>query len=65
MAEDEMVRQYHQLNGREFEQTLGGWRTGGPGMLQCMGLQKVGYVLVAEQQQQVLLTQFPFLSLLP
>ena len=23
MAEDEMVRQHHQLNGHEFEQTLG------------------------------------------
>ena len=23
MAEDEMVREYHQLNGYEFEQTLG------------------------------------------
>ena len=23
MTEDQMVRQYHQLNGHEFEQTLG------------------------------------------
>ena len=35
--EDEMVGWHHQLNGHEFEQTLGEWRTGKPGMLQFMG----------------------------
>ena len=32
-AEDEMVREHHQLNGHEFEQTLGD--TGGQGSLVC------------------------------
>ena len=63
-TENEMVRLHHQLKGREFEQTLGGWRTGGPGMLQCMGLQRVRHILVTEKQQ-VLLTQSLFISLLP
>ena len=38
-AEDEMFGWYHWLNGHEFEQTLGEWRTGKPGVLQSMGLQ--------------------------
>ena len=32
-AEDEMVRYHHQLNGHEFEQTLG--HSGGQGSLAC------------------------------
>ena len=32
-AEDEMVRQHHRLNGREFEQTLGDGE--GQGSLAC------------------------------
>ena len=33
MAEDEMVRKHHQLNGHEFEQTLGD--SGGHRSLAC------------------------------
>ena len=33
MAEDEMVREHHQLNGHEFEQTLGD--SGGQRSLVC------------------------------
>ena len=33
MAEDEMVKQHHQLNGHEFEQTLGD--SEGHGSLAC------------------------------
>ena len=44
MTEDEMVGWHHQLNGHESEQT--------PGMLQSMGLQRVGHNFVIEQQQQ-------------
>ena len=38
-TEAEMVRQHHQLNGYEFEQTLGDGegQTGKPGVLQSMG----------------------------
>ena len=41
MTEDETVGLHHQLNGQEFEQTLGG--TEGQGGLQSMGLQRVGH----------------------
>ena len=42
MTEDEMVREYHQLNGYELEQTLGDrWRTEEPSMLQSMGSQTI------------------------
>ena len=34
-AENEMVRQHHQLNGHEFEQTPQ-WRTEEPGVLQSL-----------------------------
>ena len=44
MAEDEMVGWYHRLNGHEFEQALGnGEGQGKPGVLQSMGLQRVGH----------------------
>ena len=50
-TEDEMVGWHHQLNGHEFEQTLGDGegqgRTGKPGMLQS---QTVGCDLATEQQ---------------
>ena len=36
MTEDDMVEWHHQLNGHEFEHTLGK-----PGVLQSMGLQRV------------------------
>jgi len=40
-AEDEMVRSHHQLNGHEYEQTLGDRElgTGKPGMLQSSSVQ--------------------------
>ena len=41
VAEDEMVRLHHQLNGYEFEQILGQRRTGEPGMLQSTGSLRV------------------------
>ena len=39
-----MVGWHHRQNGYEFEQALssGGW-TGKPGVLQSMGLQKMGH----------------------
>jgi len=48
-----MVRQHHQLNGHEFEQTTGDKE--GQGSLVCfqfMGLQRVRHNLASEQQQQ-------------
>ena len=44
---------HYRLNGHEFEDTLRQWRAGKPGVLQCMGWQRVGQNLVAEQQQIV------------
>ena len=52
LTEDEMVGWHHQLNGHEFEQTLGDGE--GQGSLACChpwGC-RVGYDLVTEQQQQ-------------
>ena len=43
ITEDEMVELYHWLNRHEFDQALGLWWTGKPGMLQSMGWQRVGY----------------------
>ena len=52
-AEDEMLDSYHQLNGHEFEQTLGDfWRTGKPGVLQSTGWQRVQCDLATGQQQR-------------
>ena len=49
-----MVRQHHQFNGHEFEQTLRD--SEGQGSLVChrkpMGSQRVGHDLATEQQQQ-------------
>ena len=43
MTEDEVVGWHHQLNGHKFEQTQGDDEgQGKPGMLQSMGLQRVG-----------------------
>ena len=53
-AGEMMVRQYHQLNGHEFEQTLGDsklWRRAEPALLQFMGLKSYGHHLVPEEQQ--------------
>ena len=52
-AEDEMVGQHHQLNGHEFEQTLGD--SEGQGNLVCYspwGPQRIGHNLVTEQQHK-------------
>ena len=48
-----MVGSPHQLNGHEFEQTLGDSEGQGglPGMLQSMALQRVGQNLLTEKQQ--------------
>ena len=48
-AEDEMAGWYHWLNGHESAQTPWQWRTGKPGTLQSMGLQRVGHNLTNEQ----------------
>ena len=42
MTEDEMVGWHHRLNGHKFEQAGNWWWTGKPGVLQSMGLQRVG-----------------------
>ena len=49
MTEDEMVGWHCRLDGHEFEQGLGVdlW-TGKPGVLQFMGLQRVGHDCVTE-----------------
>ena len=51
MTEDEMVGWHHQLNGHEFEQTLG--NSEGQGSLVCCSLWscRVGHDLVTEEQQ--------------
>ena len=46
-----MVGWHHQLNGYKPEQTQRDRRTGEPGMLQFLGLQRVRHNLVNEQQQ--------------
>ena len=44
MTEDEMFGWHHQLDGHEFEQVPGtGEWIGWSGMLQSMGLQRVGH----------------------
>ena len=52
MTDDEMIRQHHQLNGHEFEQTLR--RTGKPGVLQSKGSQRIRHNLATEQQQVII-----------
>ena len=51
MAEDEMVRKHHQINGQEFEQTLG--ESGGERSLACCSPWscRVRYGLSTEQQK--------------
>ena len=56
MTEDEMVGQHHRLSGREFEQTPGDSEgQGKPGVLQSVGLQRLGHDLAPEQQGPKLL----------
>ena len=46
-----MVGWHHQLNGHEFEQTLGdSLKAGKPVVLQSMGLRRVRQPLATEQQ---------------
>ena len=51
MAEDEMVRQHHQLNAHRFEQTLGD-SDRGAWHAAVLGLPRVGHNLVTYQQQK-------------
>ena len=51
MTKNEMVGWYHWLIGHEFEKTSGdNWRTGKPGVLQSVGLQRVRHNWATEQQ---------------
>ena len=52
MTEDEMAGWYHQLNGHEFEQTLGD--TKGQGSLACYSPwgRRIRHNLATEQQQR-------------
>ena len=43
MTEDEMIGWHHRLSGHEFEQARGVEWTGKPGVLQSIGLQRVGH----------------------
>ena len=48
-TEDEIAGWHHQLDGHEFGWTLRfRWRTGRPGVLQFMGLQRAGHYWVTE-----------------
>ena len=49
MTEDEVVGWHHGLNGHEFEQAPGvGDAQGKAGMLQSMGLQRIGHYCMSE-----------------
>ena len=43
MTEDEMAEWHHRLNGCELSELGSWWGTGRPGVLQFMGLQRVGH----------------------
>ena len=43
MAENEIVRRHHPLSGCGFEETGREWRTEEPGVVQSMGLPRVGH----------------------
>ena len=62
-----MVRQHHQLNRHESEQTPGD--SGGQRRLACcmqsMGLQRVGHDLVTEQQQEQIYRPYSILTTCP
>ena len=51
VAEDEMVKWHHWLNGWVWANSGRYWLTGKPGGLQSMGSQRVGQDLLIEQQQ--------------
>ena len=57
-TEDEVIGWHHRLNGHEFEQTLGDSEgQGKSGVLQSMGLQRVGHNQVTEQQECPICTE--------
>ena len=43
VTEDEMIGWHHRLNGHEFEHSGSWWWIGKPGVLQSIGLQRVGH----------------------
>ena len=49
-SEDKMAGWHHQYNGHELEDFARQWGTERPGLLQSMGLQRVGHNWVTEQQ---------------
>ena len=49
MTEDKIVGCHHRLNGQDFEQTLEIVMDRESGVLQSMGLQRVGYNWATEQ----------------
>ena len=51
-SEDEMAGWHHQRIDMHWANFKRGWGTGRPGVLQSMGLQRVGHNWVNEQQQQ-------------
>ena len=51
-TENEIVGWHHQAYGHEFEQA--------PGVLQSMGLQRVGHNIVNKKQQQKIYSLLPF-----
>ena len=62
-TQDEMLGWHHPLNGHEFERL---WRTGKPGVLQSMVLQRVGHDWATRQQNHLagsILCPLPQLSL--
>ena len=52
MTVDEMVGWHHRLNGLEFEQIWEIVKDREPGVLQSMGLQRVGHNLATEQEEE-------------
>ena len=61
MTEDEMVGWHHQLEGHEWVNSRSCWWTGRPGVLQSMGLQRVGHDWATELKWTVAVdwTVFP------
>ena len=51
-TEDEMVGWHHWLNGWVWANSGRWWKTGKSGMLQLMGLQRIGHDFATEKQQQ-------------
>ena len=54
VTEGETVRWHHRFNRHELGQTQRWWGTGKPGVLQSMGLRRVGHDLAIEQQNNKL-----------